>query len=50
MQENKNFLPFLSKISTSRNNWEKPENRGAERVRARSASLFSDILSTFVKY
>ena len=30
--------------------WEKPENRGAERAYARSAPLFSGILSTFLKY
>ena len=34
----------------SRNGWEKPENRGAERAYARSAPLFSGILSTFVRY
>jgi hypothetical protein len=33
-------------LSRSRNDWEKPENR----VRAYARTLFSVILSTFVKY
>jgi len=44
------FFYDIAMISKSRNDWWKSENKGAERAYARSAPLFSDILSTFVRH